>query len=138
VSRRTHLRLPQPGGLGPRIGTGYPSYTSEHWVPFSSPLTTCRATAEVPPIMSCRAADQSFVTTDGLSVNMSWCRAHSGFVARHYLPSEGFCRKVSDERSGLHIRVRVGVVLRPTVSRPSLSWRLAPCGAHDQMLIFFV
>jgi hypothetical protein len=27
--------------------TGWPSYTSKHWVPFSSPPTTCRATVEV-------------------------------------------------------------------------------------------
>jgi hypothetical protein len=48
--------------------------------------------------------------TDGQSVNMSWCRAHSGLVIRHYFPSEGFCQKISflslwgalsDERSGL-------------------------------------
>jgi hypothetical protein len=28
-------------------GTGWPSYAPRHWVPFSSPLTTCRATLEV-------------------------------------------------------------------------------------------
>jgi hypothetical protein len=28
-------------------GTGWPSYTPRHWVPFSSPPTTRRATAEV-------------------------------------------------------------------------------------------
>jgi hypothetical protein len=28
-------------------GTGWPSYTSGHWVPFSSPLATRRATAKV-------------------------------------------------------------------------------------------
>jgi hypothetical protein len=28
-------------------GTGWPSYTPRHWVPFSSPPTTCRATVEV-------------------------------------------------------------------------------------------
>jgi hypothetical protein len=35
----SHLRLPQPAGPGPRIypppqGTGWPSYTPGHWVPF--------------------------------------------------------------------------------------------------------
>jgi hypothetical protein len=29
------------------------------------------------------AAEQSYVTTDGQSVNKSWCRAHSGLVTRH-------------------------------------------------------
>jgi hypothetical protein len=28
-------------------GTGWPRYTPRHWVPFSSPPTTCRATVEV-------------------------------------------------------------------------------------------
>jgi hypothetical protein len=57
-SRRTHgqillphLKLPQPGGPGPRIyipqGTGWPSYTPGHWVTFLWPVTTRRATVEV-------------------------------------------------------------------------------------------
>jgi hypothetical protein len=49
---RSHLRLPQPGGPGSPIyisppRTGWPSYTSGHWVPFMLPLTTCRTTVEV-------------------------------------------------------------------------------------------
>jgi hypothetical protein len=48
----SHLRLPQPGGRGSVFishysGTGWPSYTPGHWVPFTSPLTTRRATVEV-------------------------------------------------------------------------------------------
>jgi hypothetical protein len=49
----SHLRLPQPGEPGSRIyippppGTGWPSYTPGHWVPFLSPLTTRRATVVV-------------------------------------------------------------------------------------------
>jgi hypothetical protein len=51
-SRRTrnhtllsHLRLPQPGGPGSRIyvyppGTGWPSFISGHWVPFTYPSGT--------------------------------------------------------------------------------------------------
>jgi hypothetical protein len=47
-----HIRdCPQPGGPGPRIyippETGWPSYTPRHWVPFSLPPTTRRATVEV-------------------------------------------------------------------------------------------
>jgi hypothetical protein len=45
------LRLPQPGGPGPRIyippGSVWPSCTLRHWVAFSSPLATRRATVEV-------------------------------------------------------------------------------------------
>jgi hypothetical protein len=33
-------------------GTGWPSYTPRHWVPFSSPLTTRRATVEVFELVS--------------------------------------------------------------------------------------
>jgi hypothetical protein len=47
----SQLRLPQPGGPGPRIyippGTWWPSYTPGHWVPFSCPLTTRRAAGKV-------------------------------------------------------------------------------------------
>jgi hypothetical protein len=43
-------RLPQPGGLGPRIyiptETGWPGYTPRHWVLLSSPPTPHRATVE--------------------------------------------------------------------------------------------
>jgi hypothetical protein len=41
--------LPQPGGSGLRIyiPPGWPSYTLRHWVPFSSPPATLRATVEV-------------------------------------------------------------------------------------------
>jgi hypothetical protein len=57
MSRRTHghillshLRLPQPGGPGPCIyfpqEQGGPVIPPRHWVPFSSPLTTRRATVE--------------------------------------------------------------------------------------------
>jgi hypothetical protein len=45
------LRLPQPGGPGLQYlyppGTGWPSYTPGHWVPFPSPLTTRKATVVV-------------------------------------------------------------------------------------------
>jgi hypothetical protein len=37
----------------------------------------------------------SYVTSDGQSVNMSWCPAHSGLVTIHYFPSEGFCQKIA-------------------------------------------
>jgi hypothetical protein len=44
-------RLPKPGGPGPCIytppGTGLSSYTPRHWVTFSSPPKTRRATVEV-------------------------------------------------------------------------------------------
>jgi hypothetical protein len=38
-------------------GTGWPSYTPRHWVPFSLPPTTCRATVEVFEPASTRGPD---------------------------------------------------------------------------------
>jgi hypothetical protein len=47
----SHLRLPQSGGPGSHIfapqGQGGPVIPPGYWVPFSSPLTTRRATVEV-------------------------------------------------------------------------------------------
>jgi hypothetical protein len=40
------LRWDSPNLLYPP-GTGWPSYTPRHWVPFTSPSTTCRAKLEV-------------------------------------------------------------------------------------------
>jgi hypothetical protein len=57
------LRLPRPGGPGPRIyipGTGWPDYTPRHRVPFSSPPTTHRDTVEVFEAASTRAFTRSF------------------------------------------------------------------------------
>jgi hypothetical protein len=68
--------------LYPR-GTGWPSYTPRHWVPFSSPPTTCRVTVEVfelastqGPLLSRQSQSQSNVTTGGLPpISSSWGRA---------------------------------------------------------------
>jgi hypothetical protein len=91
-SRRTHahillshIRLPptwrsRPPYLYPP-GTWWPSYTPGHWVPFSSPLTTLRASVEVfwPASTrfwrSCQSQSQSYITTDGQSDILSWCPA---------------------------------------------------------------
>jgi hypothetical protein len=64
--------------------TGWPSYTTRHWVPFSSSFTTRGATMEVfEPAStlawwSCQSQSQSqsqsHIATDG----QSWCRAPSG------------------------------------------------------------
>jgi hypothetical protein len=82
------LRLPQPGGPGPRIyippETGWPRYTPGHWVPFLSPLTTHRATVEVFYLAStregnpCSSSSSSYIATDGQSVSSSWCRGPFG------------------------------------------------------------
>jgi hypothetical protein len=73
MSRRTHdhillshLRLPQPGGPGPRIHIPQEQggrYTPGHWVPFSSLLTTIACydggilirlhTGMIPPLLLC-------------------------------------------------------------------------------------
>jgi hypothetical protein len=47
----SHLRLPSTRGARFKYlylqGTGWPSYTPGHWAPFTSPLTTHRATVEI-------------------------------------------------------------------------------------------
>jgi hypothetical protein len=57
-------------------GTGWPGYIPRHRVPFSSPPTTLRATAEVfePPPQS---QSQSYFATGGLPpISLSWRQAH--------------------------------------------------------------
>jgi hypothetical protein len=65
-SRGTHDHIllsqirdtPQPGGRSPYLyptGTGWPSYTPRHWVPFSSPPTIRRAAVDVFEPASTRA-----------------------------------------------------------------------------------
>jgi hypothetical protein len=52
-------------------------HTFRHWVPFSSPHTTRRATVQVFNPAS-TSHSESHIATDGRSVSKSWCRAPSG------------------------------------------------------------
>jgi hypothetical protein len=120
-SRRTHnhillsyLRLPQPEGQVPvfisprnRVAQLYTralgslfvaSYDSQGYgggilTRLHTGLTSFQKSKS--KSLTSGKAEQSYVTTDGQSVNMFWCRVHSGLVTRHYFPSEGFCRKMS-------------------------------------------
>jgi hypothetical protein len=89
-SRRTRLRFQTPPTWRARSpyfyppATGWPSYTPRHWVPFSSPLRTRRATVEVFYPTSTRGFEsvqrqcqsQSYFTTGGLPpINSSWRQA---------------------------------------------------------------
>jgi hypothetical protein len=71
-------RLPQPGGPSPRIyisqEQGDPVISSRHWVPFSSPPTTRRATVEVfGPVATRRLPKNS------LNSSANWpCLQHFG------------------------------------------------------------
>jgi hypothetical protein len=68
-------------------GTGWPGYTPRHWVPFSSPPTTRRATVEVFDPASTRnwciylnqssqSQSQCYFTTSGLPpISWSWRQA---------------------------------------------------------------
>jgi hypothetical protein len=60
-------RLPQTGGLGPRIHIpaerGWPGYNPGHWVPFSSPVVYLTLESE--------SESDSYVATDGLSASLS-------------------------------------------------------------------
>jgi hypothetical protein len=90
-------------------GTGWPSYTTEHWVPFTSSLTTrllriawLRWRYSSPPLTwmdrslyiqpsgigrsspkSSQCQSQSHVTADGQSISMSWCLVHSALKGFH-------------------------------------------------------
>jgi hypothetical protein len=89
-------RLLQPGGPGsPYLyppGTGWPSYTPRHWVPFSSP-----------PTMNAFAS-QSRVATDGLSISKSLCwapsRAHYKIFITRWILGSCFCEAPSLARKG--------------------------------------
>jgi hypothetical protein len=76
-------RLSQSGAPGWHLfhpGTGWPSYTPRHWVPFSFLFMTCKAISELfdpPPqgVPSSLHASQSHVDTDCQSVGVSSCQA---------------------------------------------------------------
>jgi hypothetical protein len=68
-------------------GTGWPSYTPRHWVPFSSSPTTRRVTVEVfdPASSQSKTRNQSYFTTGGLRpINSSW-RHDSRLTTRIFL-----------------------------------------------------
>jgi hypothetical protein len=74
---------PTRGSRSPYLyppGTGWPSYTPRHWVPFSSPPTTRRATVELfePASTSVNCThlqSQSYFATGGLPpITSSWCQ----------------------------------------------------------------
>jgi hypothetical protein len=66
-------------------GTGWPSCTPGHWVPFSSPLTTRRVTRPRGVELELKvknlfghfitATFSSYFATDGQSASPFWCRA---------------------------------------------------------------
>jgi hypothetical protein len=60
-------------------GTGWPSYTSRLWVPFSLSPTTRKATVEIFDPAYTRETNsesRSYVTTDGQSASLSWNKEH--------------------------------------------------------------
>jgi hypothetical protein len=113
-SRRTcnhtllsHLRLPQPGGPGSRIyippGTGWPSYTTGHWVPFTSSLTTrlwrlagltfpnlegqvpvyIYIYIYIPQEQGGQVQSQSHVMTNGQLISMFWSLVYAAIEVLH-------------------------------------------------------
>jgi hypothetical protein len=61
-------RLPQPGGLGPRI-----------YIPQEQDGPV------IPPGTGFPLTSQSHIATDGQSISKSWCRAPSGLTTRYLL-----------------------------------------------------
>jgi hypothetical protein len=115
-------------------GTGWPSYTPRHWVPFSSPPTTRRATVEVFEPASTRGTDFSSKclirnqrervrVTLRLTVSQSVCLgvelsgAHDQILITVWqLLSCPWKGALSDERTGLSF-----------VSQPAVLGQLAVC-----------
>jgi hypothetical protein len=106
-----------PVFISPR--KGWPGYPSRHWVPFSSPLTTLRATVEVFDPASTRSnclfflSLESYITTDSQLASLSWNKAPIWGLR----PDFYFCLTVagllmfgavSDERTGLSFTIAAG------------------------------
>jgi hypothetical protein len=90
------------------LGTGWPSYTPGHWVPFPSPRTTRRAVRR-----HIHEVEVTLRLTVSQSVRLG-VDPTLGLVTRYYFLS-GFCLKtavlflwgaLSDERTGLQFAVR--------------------------------
>jgi hypothetical protein len=95
-------------------GTGWPSCTPKHWVPFSSPSTTRRATMEVlEPASTRESQSQSNVTTDGQSASLFWCQVPTWDLRPDFyycLTLTGFLMwgALSEERTGLSFTIAAG------------------------------
>jgi hypothetical protein len=70
-----------------RSGTRWPSYTPRHWVPFSSPPRTCRATVEVfEPAFTRDSPDRTVRVRVTLRLTVS-----QGLITRYYLLFDSYC-----------------------------------------------
>jgi hypothetical protein len=85
-------RLPQCGGSGPRMyipqGTGWPSYTLRHRVPFSSPPTTRRAKVEVVVPASTQAMLTALLSISGCLLLLSLFQL-SAVMLQYWINSRG-------------------------------------------------
>jgi hypothetical protein len=92
------------------------NYTRKHWVPFSSPSTTRRATVELFDPASTRLSvseSESHITTDGQSASPSWNKApiwglRLGFYYCQTVAGVLMWGAVSDERMGLSFTIAPG------------------------------
>jgi hypothetical protein len=116
-------RLPQPGGLGPRIyisqKEGGPVILSTNWVLFSSSpmIHRWRYSNPLPRGLSqlqnkVQSQRQSYIMTDGQSVGLGWCQAPIwGWPNFYYHQTVAGLLKwgaLSDDRTGLYFTVAAG------------------------------
>jgi hypothetical protein len=76
IFRNLRFEILQPGGIG------WPSYTAGHWAPFSSPLRTRRATAEV-------ATDTTLGADTGFTTRRSTLSSIARQLARKQIRKRG-------------------------------------------------
>jgi hypothetical protein len=81
-----HLEGQVPGFVSPPPVTGWPSYTPRHWVPFSSPPRTRRATVEVLEPSSTRA-DSLLTICPAYNISVRTAHKTPSFVAIYWLLS---------------------------------------------------
>jgi hypothetical protein len=127
----SHLRLPQPGGPGPRIyiaqeqggpvippGTGFPLNRLLRLAPYHS-QGYGGGIITLPVYISFRnrmvqskvkVKSRSHITTEGQSINMSWCLVHSALKGFHPNEFQSDIRRSTLKRNfllplgGLHVK----------------------------------
>jgi hypothetical protein len=90
-------------------------YMDQRWAPYvlrTLPTYVCNA-----KICQSQSQSQSYITTDGQSASMSWCRAQSGTFDQRYF---FFCIRGPDLylRESGEIKIRGGGGRHPAVRRP--------------------
>jgi hypothetical protein len=106
-------------------GTGWPDYTRRHWIPFSSPLTTRRATAVVFDPAS---------TWVRLKSSSHWVGVNSQKIPFPSLPQQ-FRIYISQEQGGLVITPGTGFSFSHLLRLTGLRWRYSTPLPHGCLIL---